>query len=338
MGPLSRTSGGLSARLALRATAVGGDPIDTVPLRRRSDQRSSVDRTPRWWSVVLLAARRGGRRHAAALVAVLTAALVGPLLGPSSAGADTDWTRVRAITGQTAPVVPGQSAWLSVVWTADHTVTDWSTTVSAPAGVTVTYPATRGGSDTSLYGSATLAGSTRDFTAFKLRVPYTQTTSFQVTLLSTYTGTCRGGDIDWCRNYRGYHDDRVRGHSTSATVTVPVQPATGPVFTQDTSSLSIAAGSNTFQQIAFTGGQADLAGFTVRLGPLPAGLQVGYPGDAAVSRPAGGSALVGKSSDHVAVRFDATGLAPGSYAVPLVVAYTAAAPQTVSGTVTLVVR
>jgi hypothetical protein len=286
---------------------------------------------------VRLAALKSGRRRAAVLVALLSAVLAGPLLGVSPAGADRDWNDVRAVTGQTAPVVPGQSAWVSVVWSADQTVTDWSTTVSAPAGVTVTYPTTRGGSDTSLYGSATLAGRTRDFTAFKLQVPHTQTTSFQVTLLSTYTGTC-GYDFDWCTRYRGWRDGRVRDLSTSATVTVLVVPATGPAFTQNTPSLSIAAGSNTFQQIAFTGGQADLADFTVRLGALPAGLTAGYPGDAAASRPSGSSELAGKSTDFVAVRFDATGLAPGSYTVPLVIGYTTASPQTASGTVNLVVR
>ena len=286
--------------------------------------------------VVLLDVSRPGRRRGGALLALAGTFLVGSVLGPPAAVADVDKTGVRAITTQTAPVVPGQSAWLSVVWTADQTVTDWSTTVTTPAGVTVSYPTTRGGSDTSLYGSATLVGSTRDFTAVKLAVPYTQTTSFQVTLLSTYTGTC--GDNGQCKEQGGGNDDKAGEHSTSATVTVPVQPAVGSAFTQNTTSLSVAAGSNAFQDIAFTGGQADLADVSVRLGTLPAGLTVGYPGDAAVSRLAGGSSLVGGSTDHVAVRFDATGLAAGTYTLPLVITYTAAAPRTASGTVTLVVR
>ena len=246
-----------------------------------------------------------------------------------------DKTGVRALTTETAAVVPGQSAWLSVVWAADQTVTNWSTTVSAPAGVTVTYPTTRGGSDTSLYGSATLVGDTRDFTAFRLQVPYTQTTSFPITLLSTYTGTC--GDNGQCKEVGGGNDDKVRDHSLSVTVTVPVVPAAGPAFTQDTTTVSIPAGSNTFQSLSFTGGQADLADFGVRLGALPAGLKVDYPGDARLSRPAGGSALIGRTTDEVAVRFDATGLRPGTYVLPLVVGYVAAAPGTASGTVTLVV-
>jgi hypothetical protein len=268
-------------------------------------------------------------------VAVISATLAGPLLGSPSAGADVDKTGVRALTTQTAAVVPGQSAWLAVVWAADQTVTNWSTTVSAPAGVTVTYPTTRGGSDTSLYGSATLVGDTRDFTAFKLQVPYTQTTSFPITLLSTYTGTC--GDNGQCKDNGGGNDDKVRDLSTSATVTVPVVPASGPAFTQATTTISIPAGSNTFQTLSFTAGQADLGNVTVRLGALPAGLQVSYPGDAAVSRPSRGSGLIGRTTDTVAVRFDATGLRAGRYVVPLVVGYTAATPQSASGTVTLVV-
>lgn len=279
---------------------------------------------------------RSGRRRVTALLALVGAALAGSLLTPPAAAADVDKTGVRAVTTQTAPVVPGQSAWLSVVWTSDQTVTNWSTTVSAPAGVAITYPTTRGGSDTSLYGSATLVGTTRDFTAFKVAVPYTQTTPFQVTLVSTYTGTC--GDNGQCKEQGGGNDDKVRDHRTSATVTVPVQAAAGPAFTQDTTSVSIAAGSNGFHEIAFTGGQADLADVRVRLGDLPAGLAVAYPGDAAASRLAGGSSLVGGSTDHVAVRFDATGLARGSYVLSLVVDYIAAAPRSVSGTVTLVVQ
>jgi hypothetical protein len=275
--------------------------------------------------------RTRGQRWAA-LVALLTAAVV---VSPNAAHADVDKTGVRALTTQTAPVVPGQSAWLSVVWAADQTVTNWSTTVVAPAGVGVSYPTTRGGTDTSLYGSATLVGNTQDFTAFKLAVPYTQTTTFQVTLVSTYRSTC--GDNGQCKDNGGGNDDKVRDFSTSATVTVPVQPAVGPAFTQDTTTVPVAAGSNAFQPLSFTGGQADLADFTVRLGALPAGLAVGYPGDASVSRPTAGSSLLGRSADTVAVRFDVTRLAPGSYRVPLVIGYTGAAPKTASGTVTLVV-
>lgn len=279
--------------------------------------------------------RTAGRRCAAA-AAVLAVALVGPVLVPTPAGADADKTGVRAVTAQTAAVVPGQSAWLSVVWTADQTVTGWSTTVTAPAGVTVSYPTTRGGSDTSLYGSETLVGTTQDFTAFRLQVPYAQTSSFPVTLNSTYTSTC--GDNGQCKEQGGGNDDKARTFSTTAVVTVPVVPATGPAFTQGTASLTVPVGSNAFHQLAFTAGQADLADFTVRLGGLPAGLSAAYPGDAAVSRPSRGTALVGRTTDSVAVRLDATRLAPGTYTVPLVIDYTADAPRTASGTVTLVVR
>jgi hypothetical protein len=222
------------------------------------------------------------------------------------------------------------------VWTADRNASNWSTTVTAPPGVTVTYPTTRGGSDTSLYGSDTLVGSTRDFTAFKLSVPYTQTASFPITLTSTYTDTC--GDNGQCKEQGIGNDDKARDHSTTATVTVPVRPATGPAFTQATSTLSVPAGSNAFQDIAFTGGQADLADFTVRFGALPPGLVVAYPGDAPASRPARGSSLTGGATDHVSVRLDATALPAGSYTVPIVVSYTTASPRTVPGTVTLVVR
>src|SRR4029450_2872122 len=103
-----------------------------------------------------------------------------------------------------------------------------------------------------------------------------------------------------------------------------VTPAVGPAFTQDTTPVPVGAGSNTFQQLSFTGGQADLADFTVRLGALPPGLAVGYPGDASVSRPTAGGSLLGRSTDTVAVRFDVTRPAPGSYRGPLVMRETGA--------------
>ena len=284
----------------------------------------------------MAAARRSGRRRGAALVAVLAAALVGPLLGSPSASAEVDRTGVRPVTTSTAAMVPGQSAWLSVVWTADRSVTQWSTTVQAPAGVTVSYPTTRGGSDTSLYGSDTLVKSTRDFTAFRLRVPYTQTASFPVTLTSTYVDNC--GDNGQCKNNGGGNDDKARRFSLTSTVTVPVVAATGPAFTQGTTTVPVTAGSNGFAPLAFTAGQADLADFTVRAGTLPAGLTVGYPGDGPVSRPAGGTGIIGRTTDQVALRFDATSLAKGTYTVPLTISYTAAAPRTATGTVTLVVQ
>jgi len=179
----------------------------------------------------------------------------------------------------TAALAPGQSGWLSVVWTSDNTVTDWSTTVTAPAGITVAYPATRGGRDTSLYGSSTLVGTTRDFTAFKLAVPYTVTSDFTVTLTTTYV-------------YDQGNGGSGQNLTTSATVTVPVRPASGPAFTQYTSTIPVKAGSDRFQQIWFLGGTTDLADFTVALGSLPAGLQVGYPSDKTSSALSGGTTLI----------------------------------------------
>ena len=263
------------------------------------------------------------------LGAVLGSAL---LLPTATANADQDKSNVRAVTTSTAALAPGESAWVAVSWAADQTVHDWSTTVTAPAGVAVTYPTTRGGADTSLYGSATLVGATTDFTAFKLAVPYAQRTSFPVTVTSTYT---RCGDNGQCKDQGQGNDGRTG--SVTATVTVPVVPAAGPPFTQDTTQVSIAAGSDSFQQIGFTGGQTDLADFAVRVGALPAGLEVAYPGNRTATTPAGGSSLLGRRTDQVGLRFVATGLLPGTYTVPLSITYTAAQPTTTAGTVTLVV-
>jgi len=275
-------------------------------------------------------------------VILLSPLLVGSLLLPATAAhAAVNWSGVQAVTSATAPLAPGESAWVAVVWSTVRTVTDWSTTVTAPAGVSVTYPTTRGGADTSLYGSATLVGSTRDFTAFKLAVPYSQRTSFTITVTSTYTGC---SDLVQCIDQWWHQENRswwwasgIRPSTITATVTVPVQPAVGAPFSQKTTEVAVAAGGSSFQQIAFTGGQTDLAGFTVQAGALPPGLQVTYPGDKAASTLNGGSSLLGRSTDYVGVRFVATDLPPGRYTVPLTISYTAAAPVTTTGAVTLVV-
>jgi hypothetical protein len=279
--------------------------------------------------------RRDGRlrRRGAAAVVLLGLLLGWSILLPSAtATADADKSNVHTVNPSTAPLAPGQSAWVAVVWTADRTVTNWSTTVTAPAGVTVSYPTTRGGSDTSLFGSATLVGGTRDFTAVELAVPYSRRGSFSVTMTSTYT-PC--GDNGQCKDQGGGNDNRTS--TTSATVLVPVLPASGVPFTQQTTTVTLAAGTSSFQQIAFTGGQTDLADFTVRAGALPAGLQVAYPGDRTASTLNGGRTLRGRSTDYVGVRFVATDLRPGTYTVPLTISYTAAVPVTTAGTVTLVV-
>jgi len=294
-------------------------------------------------SETLRPGRAGWRRRGAAMALLLSPLLAWSVLLPGTARAELlnlNISGVQAVTSSTAALAPGQSSWVSVAWTSRATVTDWSTTVTAPAGVTVTYPTTRGGSDTSLYGSATLAGGTQDFTAFKLSVPYTQRTSFRVTITSTYMGctgllTCL--DVLLAGDRSTWAASGIRQSTLQTTVTVPVVAATGVPFTQDTTQVAVAAGSDGFSSISFTGGQTDLAGFTVRAGALPAGLQVGYPGDRSASTLNSGSTLVGRSTDHVGIRFITTGLAPGTYVVPLTISYTAAAPVTAVGAVTLVV-
>jgi hypothetical protein len=248
----------------------------------------------------------------------------------------------EAVATTTAALAPGQSSWVAIPWTTRATVTDWSTTVAAPAGVAVTYPTTRGGSDTSLYGSVTLAGGTQDFTAFKLSVPYTQRTSFTLTLTSTFAG-CSGQTActaEWWQkgNRSSWSAWGVRTDTLETIVTVPVVPAVGLPFTQDTTRLAVAAGSDGFQKVSFTGGQTDLGRFSVRAGALPAGLAVAYPGDGTASALNAGGSLLGGTTDYAAIRFTTTGLAPGVYVVPLTISYTAAVPVTTVGAVTLVVR
>jgi hypothetical protein len=294
--------------------------------------------TPARWRRTDRAPRRGAVVLALALPLVALS-LVTP--ATSARAADPNWSGVAPVATTTPALAPGESSWLAVSWTTRATVIDWSTKVTAPAGVTVTYPQTRGGGDTSLYGSAVLARGTKDFTAFKLSVPHTQLTSFNVTVTSTFKG-CHG--LLTCTD-----QVLLSGTSTSllalgvstdtvtTTVTVPVAPAVGAPFTQTTTEVAVPAGGAAFQQVAFTGGQADLPAFSVQAGPLPAGLTVAYPGDGTASTLNGGSTLRGRTTDHVGLRFDVSGLQPGRYVVPLVVRYTALTPVTAPSEVLLVV-
>ena len=274
--------------------------------------------------------------------------MLGPLLawslllpGAAANAVDLNWSGVQALTTTTAGLAPGESSWVAVSWTSHATVTGWSTKVTAPAGITVTYPTTRGGGDTSLYGSATLVGGTTDFTAFKLSVPYTQRAGFPVTVTSTYTG-CSG--LLTCTDQALLSGTAssllgigARVSTLTTTVNVPVVPAVGAPFTQGTTEVSAPAGGSSYQKISFTGGRTDLADFTVRAESLPAGLEVTYPGDRSSSSLNGGSTLAGRTTDQASLRFDATGLAPGRYVVPLLISYTGATAATAPGVVTLVV-
>ncbi|MEA2591992.1 MAG: hypothetical protein QOD62_1823, partial [Actinomycetota bacterium] len=65
--------------------------------------------------------------------------------------------------------------------------------------------------------------------------------------------------------------------------------------------------------------------------------QVGYPSDKTSSALSGGTTLIGGDTDYVAIRFNTVGLIAGTYDIPFVITFTAAAPVTVSAKVTLVV-
>lgn len=152
---------------------------------------------------------------------------------PSAEAVDAPVVAPTATT--TAALSPGRSAWLALGWTSDRTVTDWSTTVSAPAGVTVTYPSTRGGRDTSLFASGTLVGGTKDFVAFRLSVPYTQTRSFTLSVTSTYRWAPSGSETpkDSPTDHdNGRGNDREAERTSSPTAT----PAATPTPTRSTPS------------------------------------------------------------------------------------------------------
>ena len=206
--------------------------------------------------------------------------------------------------------------------------------VSAPAGVTVELPDhPRRLGHLALRVRTPSSGTRRTSPPSSLAVPYTQKASFPVTLVSTYTDC---GDNGQCKDKGAGNDDKERDLNTTTTVTVPVGPRGDRPSRQD----HHGAGHRREQRLRAAG----LHRRPGRPGRLlrAAGCAARRP-DGGLSRgrdgqpPGGRGSGIGRTTDEVAVRFDVTCLAPGSYSVPLAIGYTAAAPGTATRTVILVV-
>ena len=254
-------------------------------------------------------------------IGIVAAVLVATLAhaAPASA-AHTEVTQVTT----TAPAMhPGGTAWVSVVWTAPDTALEFAVTGSAPDGFEVGYPADR--SDTSLYGSSSLAGDTQDFTAFRLTVPYSATGTATVTLDATWRNGNSGNGVGL----------GSKGASTT-TLDIPIEPYTGPDLTQVTTSVTVPRSTPTWVKLAFTAEAPLLQDLRVTAAG-PSGLTIGYPADGTSSGLEGGAALHGGDTDVAGMRLDASKLAPGTYALTVTASYRMLQPATTIGRVILVV-
>jgi hypothetical protein len=226
---------------------------------------------------------------------------------------------VALVLPAVAPMLPGQQGWLAALWTATVDVCDVQVTVAGP-GLTVTYPANTG-TYTSFYTASALATGNIDYTAFNVTVPASVTAPVTLTLTVSYNelpaGQLKKDDdlktkkVD-CKGPKG---------GETATATLPVYPSTSAAIIQKTVSASVPKSMPTWTNITFRGTRPNLANFRVTLSP-PTGLTVVYPGDGTSSGLHAGTALPVGADDYAAVRLDASGLATGTYQVPVHVSYT----------------
>jgi hypothetical protein len=259
-------------------------------------------------------ARRPRQLLAAAALAsgVLTGGAAPALAAPAADAA--------LLTVTTPAMDAGGTAWVSVTWGADNkTLTDFTVTATAPAGVTVGYPAGRRAS--SLYGSSTLVKRTEDFTALQVSVAYGRTGSVVLPLHATWS-------IE-----NGAGKEKSTG-SLDGSVTIPLKTYTGPALQLTTTSVQVPKATPTWVDLRVTGAAPSLTDVRVTVGG-PAGLVVGYPADGAFSGLDADALLLAGESDRSGVRLDASALPPGTYPLTVTVAYTGAIAGTFTGGVSL---
>jgi hypothetical protein len=240
------------------------------------------------------------------------------LLPPAPAGA-ADSGGLAPVVPILAPMLPGQRGWVAAIWTATTDVCDVQVTATGP-GLTIGYP-TNTATYTSLYTASALADGNIDYTALDITVPGGATTAIPVTMSVSYR-RLPPGQIKKDDDLKTKHivcsgpksDDTV-------TATLPVLQATGASVLQKTTAVSTPKATPTWTNITFRGNRPNVGNFRVTLAP-PAGLTVVYPNDGTSAGLAGGTALPVAQDDYVAVRLDATGLAPGTYTVPVHATYT----------------
>jgi hypothetical protein len=107
----------------------------------------------------------------------------------------------------------------------------------------------------------------------------------------------------------------------TVSATLPILPSLGAAVVQKTVAASVPRNRPSWTNITFRGNKAGIGNFRVSLTP-PNGLVVSYPADANSAGLNNEATLQVGDDDHVAVRLDASGLAPGVYQIPVHATYT----------------
>ncbi|GAA3447742.1 hypothetical protein [Planomonospora venezuelensis] len=259
---------------------------------------------------------------AAALVAV-------PALSAQAAAKDDG---MQLVVPALATMLPGQQGWISAMWKATTDVCDVRVTASAP-GLTIGYPANTA-TYTSLYEADKLAADAMDFTALNVSVPAGASGPVEVTLNVSYTrlppGQAKKDDPAVVEKF----DCKGPKGGQTVTATLPVASASGVAVVQKTGAVTVSKDAPSWEKIAFEGRRSGLSDFRLTL-TAPQGLEVVYPGERTSAGLHTGSTLAVAREDYAAVRLDASGLAAGTYRVPVRATYTGGGYD---GELTLTVR
>jgi hypothetical protein len=207
-----------------------------------------------------------------------------------------------------APMLPGQSGWVSALWGTLTDVCNVRATASG-AGLTVSYPSNTG-TYSSLYKQDSLAAGHLDYTAFKLTVDpgIDNVLSLKINMSYVERSATSGANCEGTKR------------EVAVNASLPVVASSAAVV-QKTTSVTVSQNTPIWTQLTFAGKKTGLDNFQVQLTP-PAGLAVSYPGSKTTAGLNDAATLAVGDDDFVAVKVDATGAKPGSYKVPVRATYT----------------
>lgn len=235
-----------------------------------------------------------------ASVAIACAAGAAAIL-PATAPAHAATADLGLVIPLLAPMLPGQTGWVSTVWAATDEVCDVRVT-AAGSGVTVKYP-TNTGTYSSLSKGDSLAPGHIDYVAFNFSVATSKLVSLTpVTLSYTYVEKADGATT--CTGTR---------RTGSQTATLPVVSVTGDAVTQKTSSVTVPKKTPVWSQLVFQARRSGVDDLRITVSGGPAGLVVSYPQERAYTQLNAGASLPVGTDDYAAVKFDATNVAAGTY-------------------------
>lgn len=225
-------------------------------------------------------------------VLALVAGLTTGLTQPVSAAA-----KPKLLEQEAAAIVAGTSSWLAFAWQAADDLVDFRVVVTDAGDATVRYPENTGG-HTSPHQSADLMAGEIDFTAVEVTVPH----DF--------------GKKDIKLKLEASWSEGDKRRSSKFDARVPVVHYTGEYVEQLTHEAAIAAGQQTWVEVAFTSLGVRLDDFTVTVVD-DRGLSITYPALGGSTSLDSNASLDAGETDVVRFAVDPSGAAPGTYELSL---------------------